>query len=55
MRHSSTILENIHWTQTVYPVLCQLHHTDTLFLLNNDLLNKVILFYLRTKRILVAS
>ncbi len=55
LRHSSAILENIRWTQTAYAVLCQPHHTDTLFLLNNDLLNKVFLFSLRTKRILVTS
>ncbi len=44
LRHTSAILENIRWTQTVYAVLCQPHHTDTLFLLNNDFLNKVIIF-----------
>ncbi len=43
LRHTSTILENICWTQTAYAVLCQPHHTDTLFLLNNDL-NEVIIF-----------
>ncbi len=44
LRHTSAILENIRWTQTAYAVLYQPHHTDTLFLLNNDLLNKVIIF-----------
>ncbi len=29
--HHSAILKSIHWTQTAYAVLCQLHHTDTLF------------------------
>ncbi len=42
--HTSAILENICWTQTAYAVLCQPHRMDTLFLLNNDLLNKVIIF-----------
>ncbi len=27
--HRSAILENIHWTQTAYAVLCQPHHTNT--------------------------
>ncbi len=30
-RHRSAILESIHWMQTAYVVLCQPHHTDTLF------------------------
>ncbi len=30
-RHPSAILENIHWTQTAYAVLCQLRHAETLF------------------------
>ncbi len=55
LHHSSAILENIRWTQTEYAVLCQLHHMDALFLLNNDMLNKVIFIFLRTKSILVAS
>ncbi len=51
LRHTSAILENIHWTQTAYAVLCQPHHTDMLFLLNNDLLNKVFFFFLCIQKV----
>ncbi len=47
--HLRHILENIRWTQTEYAVLCQPYHTDTLFLLNNNL-NKVIFILFSYKK-----
>ncbi len=41
----SAILENIHWTQTVYAVLCQLHHTALCWCRGDELLNKVIILF----------
>ncbi len=35
LRQRSTILENTHWAQTAYAVLCQPRHTLSMFKLHN--------------------
>ncbi len=46
LHQHSDILEIIRWTQIAYAVLCQLHHTDTLFLFKSKRRKRIFVVWL---------